>query len=109
MRSPRKASATCRGRTLTSPRGSSRAGQPGAPLLLVNPSGAGTATIGPEEGEDPWRLRIGRNGIADLGNDPALGSQLQRGAHITVLSPSGRKVVETEWTSEDDPYVLDSL
>ena len=28
---------------------------------------------------------------------------------ITVVSPSGRRVVETEWTGEDDPYVLDSL
>jgi hypothetical protein len=84
-------------------------GQPGAPLLVVNPSGAGTATIEPAGGQDPWRLRIGRSGIADLGNDPALVPQLQPGAHITVLSPSGRRVVETEWVSEDDPYVLDSL
>jgi hypothetical protein len=86
-------------------------GQPGAPLRVVNPSGAGTATIDPAGGENPWRLRIGRSGIADLGNDPALVSQLQPGAHITVLSPSGRTVVETDWTSENDldPYVLDSL
>ena len=84
-------------------------GQPGEPLLVVNPTGAGTATIDPAGGENPWRLRIGRSGIADLGTDPALVSQLLPGTHITVVSPSGRRVVETEWTGEDDPYVLDSL
>ena len=83
--------------------------RPGSPLLLVNPSGAGTATIGPAGGEDPWRLRIGRNGIADLGNDQGLVAQLEAGAHITVLAPSGREIVETEWINENDPYVLDSL
>ncbi len=86
-------------------------GQPGAPQLLVNPSGAGTATIASAGGEDSVRLRIGRNGIAEIGAESWFIVRGQPGARITVLSPSGRKVVETEWSGEEelDPYVLDSL
>jgi hypothetical protein len=86
-------------------------GQPDVPQLFVNPSGAGTATIDPPGGEEPLRLRIGRNGLVELGNDPTLVSQTLPGALITVLSPSGRRIVQFEWTGlrEDDPYVLDSL
>ena len=86
-------------------------GLPGVPQLFVNPSGAGTATIDPPGGEEPLRLTIGRDGLVDLGNDPTLVSQTLPGALITVLSPSGRRIVQFEWTGlrEDDPYVLDSL
>ena len=110
-RSPCKASATCRGRTPTSPRGSSGPAEPGAPLRVVNPSGAGSATIAPAGGEEPVRLRIGRSGLAEIAAESSFLARTLPGAVITVRSPSGRQVVETEWTGEDelDPYVLDSL
>ncbi len=88
-----------------------RTGEPGAPLRVVNPSGAGTATIAPAGGEEPVRLRIGRSGLAEIAAESSFLARTLPGAVITVRSPSGRQVVETEWTGEDelDPYVLDSL
>lgn len=87
-----------------------QAGQPGM-QLLVSPSGAGTATIAPAGGEEPLRLRIGRNGVADLGDDPELVTRTLSHALVTVLAPSGRRIVQIEFPGlgEDDPYVLQSL
>ena len=89
-----------------------QAGHPGVQQVLVNPSGAGTATIDPAGGEESLRVTIGRNGTGVLGADPSYLPRILRGAIITVLSPSGRRIVQLEWTaysSEDDPYLLDSL
>jgi hypothetical protein len=85
--------------------------QPGVPQLLVNPSGAGTATIAASGGDESVRIRIGPTGIAEIGAESSFVQRGLPGAKITVLSPSGRKVVETEWTGEEqlDPYVLKSL
>jgi hypothetical protein len=85
-------------------------GEPGTQELLINPSGAGTGTIASAAGDESMRLSIGRNGVAALGIDSFLSRTLD-GALITVLSPSGRRVVQFEWTAlgEDDPYLLDSL
>ena len=83
-------------------------GQTGAPLLLVNPSGAGTALVSRLRGEEPLRVRIGRNGLANLGGDQGVAMRRLSGAALTVLSPSGRELVETEWAEfgESDPFVV---
>ena len=83
-------------------------GQPGTPLLLINPAGAGTALVRRSRGEDPLRLRIGRNGLANLGGDQGAAMRRFSGASLTVLSPSGRVLVETDWAEfgQSDPFVV---
>lgn len=85
-------------------------GQPGTPLTLVNPSGAGTVVIEPPGGQEPRRVRIGANGLANLGGDQAVDAHELSGAQITVLSPKGREVATTEWSESDnfDPFALES-
>jgi hypothetical protein len=88
-----------------------QSGQPEVPQLLVNRSGAGTATIARAGGEAPVRFRIGRTGVADLGDDPAAVARMLSSARVTVLAPSGRELVRVQLpgSGEDDPYALDSL
>lgn len=83
-------------------------GQPGTPLLLVNPSGEGTAVLKPP-GAAVRRVKIGADGLANLGDDQALASRELSGSQIRVLSTTGRRVVSTDWPNagDFDPFVLD--
>jgi hypothetical protein len=83
-------------------------GEPGTPLFLVNPSGEGTVLLEPP-GAAKRRVLIGADGLAKLGDDLAFASRELAGSSITVLSPGGRVVVNTEWPASDfDPFALDS-
>lgn len=82
-------------------------GEPSTPLLLVNPSGAGTAVLQvPGAGER--RVRIGADGLANLGDDQAVASTVLSG--VTVLSPGGRTVASIDWpnSGDFDPFALAS-
>jgi hypothetical protein len=82
-------------------------GEPSTPLLLVNPSGAGTVVLQPP-GAEQRRVRIGADGLANLGDDQAVASTELSGSTVTVLSPGGRTVASTVWPYEGDfdPFVL---
>ena len=83
-------------------------GQPGSPLLLISPSGVGTVVVAPRDGSETRRLAIEADGLADLGDQGAVGADLT-GALLTVLAPSGRTVVQTVWSDQaaSDPFVLE--
>jgi len=80
-------------------------GEPGKPMLLINPSGAGTAVLTPGEGAGR-RVPIDADGVADLGDEQVDGLS---GSVVTVLSPSGRLLARTTWLDqfEADPLVLE--
>jgi hypothetical protein len=84
-------------------------GEPGMPLLLVNPSGGGTAVLRPL-GVAPRRVVIGADGLANLGDDQAVASMELSDSTVTVLSTSGRPVADIYWPNEGDfdPFVLKS-
>lgn len=84
-------------------------GEPSTPLLLVNPSGEGTAVLQPA-GRAQRRVPIGADGLANLGDDQAVASTQLSGSTITVRSPSGRTVARIDWPNagDFDPFALAS-
>ena len=84
-------------------------GEPGTPVLLVNPSGKGTAVLD-RPGAAQRRVLIGTDGLAKLSDDQAFASRDLSGSKITVLSPQGREVVTTDMpeSGDFDPFALDS-
>ena len=63
----------------------------GAPVLLVNPSGTGSATVDPGFGR-PLRVRFDANGIATLAADGNEAATVD-GARVVIRDPSGRTVL----------------
>jgi hypothetical protein len=82
-------------------------GEPGTPLLLVNPSGGGSVALLPL-GAAARRVVIGADGLANLGDDQAVASRELSDSTVTVLSPSGRIVATIDWPNEGDfdPFAL---
>ena len=84
-----------------------QSGQPGRLLLrLINPSGAGEVVITPE-GAESRRFEIGADGLVDLGGGQGVTARTIAGAVVTISSPSGRVVVRTTLSGQDDdPLVV---
>jgi hypothetical protein len=82
-------------------------GQPGTPLLLLNPSGPGRVTITPVVGSRKRTIPIGRDGTANLGDDQAVAAQELFGATATVFDAGGRRVVRAALSDgSDDPFLV---
>jgi len=81
---------------------------PEIPLLLVNPSGAGTAMVKWPEGRPGERIRIGGDGLGNLMPGGSLPVAAFSGASVIVRSPSGDVVGRTRWEDNRafDPFVL---
>jgi hypothetical protein len=82
-------------------------GDPSKPLLVINPTGRGTAAVSYPE-EPPRIVTFGPEGTAPLGVGGPSAPRLF-GAVIEVRSPAGRVVVEAavRTVSSEDPLVLD--
>jgi len=80
------------------------------PLLLVNPSGAGTAVLEHPDALLQRRVPIGADGLANLGDDQDVASSELSDSEITVLSTSGRTVASIDWPNQGDfdPFALAS-
>ena len=77
---------------------------PGAPLLLVNPSGPGSATLTPASG--PVRhVLLDDNGVATLAVNSQVGPTFS-GAGVVVRDPSGRTVLRSTMV---DPGTVDAF
>lgn len=78
----------------------------GKPVLLVNPSGPGTAMI-EYDGQPPRTVAIERSGLAELATDQFAAYNVY-GASVTVRAPDGRRIVRSTLTHprDDDIFVL---
>ena len=81
-------------------------GDPGRPMLLINPTGAGTASVSYPD-EPPRVVTFRANGTARFGVGAPSAPNLYR-AVIEVRSPTGELVVKAALTavSNEDPFVL---
>jgi hypothetical protein len=82
-------------------------GDPSRPLVLINPTGPGTASVSYPE-EPPRVVRVGRAGTALFGVGAPASPNLYR-ALVEVRSPKGEVVVKAPLTtvSSQDPFLLD--
>ena len=82
-------------------------GDPGRPMLLINPTGAGTASVSYPD-EPPRVVTFGANGTARFGVGAPSAPNLYR-AVIEVRAPTGELVVKSalNGVSNDDPFALD--
>jgi hypothetical protein len=76
----------------------------GAPLVLVNPGGPGSATLTRTTGP-PLRVQLDGNGVARLSDSGVVGPNVS-GAAIVVRDPSGRRVLRSTMV---DPGTVDAF
>jgi hypothetical protein len=80
--------------------------QAGAPLLLISPNGAGSATLTPSIGP-PMRVRLDKNGVATLATIANTTPSFRfTGADIVVRNPVGRTVLHSTMV---DPGTADAF
>jgi hypothetical protein len=76
----------------------------GAPLVLINPSGPGSATVTPVTGP-PLRVQFNAHGVATLADDAVTGRNVS-GATVVVRDPSGGTVLRSSLV---DPGTVDAF
>jgi hypothetical protein len=76
----------------------------GAPLVLINPSGAGSATIIPKA-RPPMRVQFNAAGVAIVADDAVAGPNIS-GAPVVVRNPSGSIVLRSTLV---DPGTVDAF
>jgi hypothetical protein len=76
----------------------------GAPLVLVNPGGPGSATL-TRTGGPPLRVKLDGNGVATLSDDGVAGPNVS-GVEVVVRDPSGRRVLRSTMV---DPGTVDAF
>lgn len=80
--------------------------QDAAPLLLINPTGAGTATLSPKVGS-PQRVPLDGNGVGTVAAIATIAPTFAySGARAVVRDPSGRVVVRATMV---DPGTVDAF
>jgi hypothetical protein len=76
----------------------------GAPLVLINPSGPGSATITPTA-RPPMRVQFNAEGVATVTDDAVAGPNIS-GAGVVVHDPSGNTVLRSTLV---DPGTVDAF
>jgi hypothetical protein len=79
--------------------------EPGKPVLLLNPSGAGSALL--EYDGRSRRVEFGKDGVAKLAPDQFSAYDVY-GARATIFSPAGQRIVRSTLThpGQDDIFAL---